>query len=688
MHNASSSMNTSTDKPVDNDGVPEAGAARELSNDRVASCCKGAAIRFDQLGELIPAVSARTLQATSETLDDIIYQALEEVLSSLGLDRGGLLKVDRERGVVQTAHVWYAQGVPKVPEELNLARILPWTYHQVVVLGKTVAKTDIDSMPVDAVVDRQTFVQLGAKSTLAIPLSIGGSVPHIIVVHSMRESFTWPELFIQYLRLLGEVFVGALTRRDMLRELETYRTRLEVAAASAEAGLWELDLHSGDVWYTDKIMELLDLIPGDTITLADFLDKIHPEDRPGVAKAIRKAQHPGEALQVEYRILAQGGMPRWLMTQGRVQLNGNGEPRRLTGATLEITRHKQMEAKLQKQVREIDRLRDLLEQENSLLRSGAGINDPKHRALGISIPMQAVRAQVEQVAGIGSTVLIQGETGTGKELVAQAIHQLSNRSKRLMITVNCAALPSALIESELFGREKGAFTGALSRQAGRFELAHGSTLFLDEIAEMPLETQAKLLRVLQDGSFERLGSPKSIKVDVRIIAATNRTLTEEVEQGRFRRDLFYRLNVFPIHVPPLRDRIDDIPLLVWKFIGEFGQTMGRKINRISTEDMEMLTSYAWPGNVRELRNVIERAMITSVGNVLDLSGLDLGAPPTQRTGVSTLAEMERQHIEHALRAARGKIKGGGGAAELLGLHPSTLYSRMRKLGVQWQAGKG
>lgn len=683
-------MKTSTDRPADKGEVLEAKAAREQPGDHVAICCTGAATRFDQLGELIPAISARILQATLETLDEIILRALQEVLTSLGLGRGGLLEVDQDRGVARVSHAWYDLGVAEVPREINLAQMLPWTYHQVVVLGKTVAKTSVDSLPPDAEADRRAFVQLGAKSTLAIPLNIGGRVPHIIVVHSMRESLVWPDLFVQYLRLLGEVFVGALARRDMLRDLETYRMRLEVAAASAEAGLWELDLQSGDIWYTDKVMELLDLVPGDpaTLTLADFLEKIHPEDRPRMTKALRKAQNPGSVLQVEYRIPAQGDTPRWLMSQGRVQLNGDGEPRRLTGATLDITRHKQMEVKLQQQVREIDRLRDLLEQENTLLRNDAGINDSKHRALGISAAMQKIKAQIEQVAGIGSTVLIQGETGTGKELIAQSIHQLSNRSKRLMITVNCAALPSALIESELFGREKGAFTGALSRQAGRFELAHGSTLFLDEIAEMPLETQAKLLRVLQDGSFERLGSPKNIKADVRIIAATNRNLAVEVDQGRFRLDLFYRLNVFPIHVPPLRERTDDIPLLVWKFIGEFGQTMGKKVSRISDEDMERLTTYAWPGNVRELRNVIERAMITSTGNVLDLSGLDLGRPRAQQTQVLTLAEMERHHIEYTLRQTGGKIKGAGGAAELLGLHPSTLYSRMRKLGVPLNIGKG
>ena len=344
-----------------------------------------------------------------------------------------------------------------------------------------------------------------------------------------------------------------------------------------------------------------------------------------------------------------------------------------------------MEQRLRQQVREINSLREQLEQENIVLRAEAGLDEETHRALGISPAMQRVQAMIEQVAATGSTVLILGETGTGKELVAQAIHQRSDRGKRLMVTVNCAALPAALIESELFGREKGAFTGALSRQAGRFELAHGSTLFLDEIAEMPIETQSKLLRVLQDGTFERLGSPVNLKTDVRIIAATNRNLAEEVEQGRFRRDLFYRLNVFPIVVPPLRERVEDIAMLVWRFVSEFGQSMGRKINKVARDDMARMEAYDWPGNVRELRNVIERAMITSTGTVLDLSQLALPSPVNSQPPANmTLEEIECRHIRDTLKATRGKIKGRGGAAELLGLNPSTLYSRMRKLAIRVQ----
>jgi len=349
------------------------------------------------------------------------------------------------------------------------------------------------------------------------------------------------------------------------------------------------------------------------------------------------------------------------------------------GVTLEATQHKEVEQQLQEQVREIDSLRSQLEMENAYLRNEVAMGEDRRDLLGAASSMRSIMTQVEQVARTGSTVLITGETGTGKELVAETIHRLSDRSKRAMVKVNCAALPAALVESELFGREKGAFTGALNRQVGRFELADGSTLFLDEIAEMPLETQAKLLRVLQVGEFERLGSPKTIKVDVRVIAATNRNLAEEVEKGRFRRDLYYRLDVFPIQVPPLRERPEDIPKLVWEFVNEFGERMGKKIRRISASDMRALTACPWPGNIRELRNVIEHSMIVSQSETLEL--YHLPAAGQSASAPTTLEAVERRHIQATLRATQGRVKGAGGAAELLGLNPSTLYSRMQKLGI-------
>ena len=288
--------------------------------------------------------------------------------------------------------------------------------------------------------------------------------------------------------------------------------------------------------------------------------------------------------------------------------------------------------------------------------------------------------QVEQVALTPSTVLLLGETGAGKEVFAQAIHELSARRQRPMIRVSCAAIPSALIESELFGRERGAYTGALSRQIGRFEAAHQSTLFLDEIGELSAEVQVKLLRVLQDRVIERLGSTQPIKVDVRIIAATNRNLAKAVEDKVFREDLYYRLNVFPISVPPLRERVEDIPGLVWEFVNEFSKSLGKPIDSIAKESMRQLQLYSWPGNVRELRNVIERAVIISNGPRLTvpIPQPTLSRPPQSS---QTLRNLEIEHIRATLESTNWRIRGHLGAAERLGLKPTTLETRMAKLGL-------
>ena len=304
--------------------------------------------------------------------------------------------------------------------------------------------------------------------------------------------------------------------------------------------------------------------------------------------------------------------------------------------------------------------------------------DPHAVIAGQSEAVKKLFHQIGQVALTDSTVLICGETGTGKERVADAIHSFSQRRAKGIVKVNCAALPQPLVESELFGREKGAYTGALTQQVGRFDLANQSSLFLDEIGELSLEVQAKLLRVLQEGQFERLGNPKTVKVNVRVIAATNRDLADDVRKGRFRQDLFYRLNVFPIKIPPLRERVEDIPLLVWSFLEEFSTRMGKKITQIPRKSMETLERYSWPGNIRELRNVIERSVIISCDETLRV-------PPFQElqqiSQPVTLAEYEREHILRILERTKWHVKGPCGAAILLGLKPSTLYTRMRKLGI-------
>lgn len=302
------------------------------------------------------------------------------------------------------------------------------------------------------------------------------------------------------------------------------------------------------------------------------------------------------------------------------------------------------------------------------------------RIIGKSRALKKVLFEAECVAGAETPVLLLGETGTGKELLAQTIHELSPRRERPMVTVNCASLPATLIESELFGREAGAYTGAASAQVGRFAIADGSTLFLDEIGEFPIELQAKLLRVLQDGRFERLGSPESVVVNVRIIAATNRDLEQAMRDGKFRADLCHRLNVFPIRVPPLRERCEDISLLVWAFVEVFSRRMGKTINSIPRRTMEQLQQYSWPGNVRELSNVIERAMILTTGDSLlvEMPTLGLGS---QRSRM-TLNEGMREQILRVLQDTGWRIRGAGGAAEILAVKPTTLESAYDQAGNQ------
>jgi formate hydrogenlyase transcriptional activator len=331
---------------------------------------------------------------------------------------------------------------------------------------------------------------------------------------------------------------------------------------------------------------------------------------------------------------------------------------------------------------EIQRLKERLEAENIYLREDIKKVHNFDEIIGQSDGLRYVLYRVEQVAGTDATVLILGETGTGKEVIAHAIHSRSLRKDRPMVTVNCAALPANLIESELFGREKGAFTGAHARQVGRFEVADMGTFFLDEIGELPLELQSKLLRVIQEGEFERLGSPHTIKVNVRIIASTSRDLKDEIKKGRFREDLYYRLNVFPLTIPPLRKRSDDIPLLVDHFVKKYSRKMGKEIKTIPRETMKALQDYSWPGNVRELEHVVERAMITSQGSVLRLAEkIDGGKAHADNIDSLSISDVEREHILKVMAKTGWRIEGDKGAAALLDMNPSTLRSRMQKLGI-------
>jgi len=354
---------------------------------------------------------------------------------------------------------------------------------------------------------------------------------------------------------------------------------------------------------------------------------------------------------------------------------------------IENTERKLAEIELRNAFTEIERLKARLEAETAYLQDEIRLEHDFEGIIGRSPAIQYVLYKVEQVAATDTSVLVLGETGTGKELVCRAIHSNSLRKERPLVKVNCAALPANLIESELFGHERGAFTGAQSRRKGRFELADGGCIFLDEIGELPLDLQGKLLRVLQDGEFERLGSSMTIKVDVRVIAATNRDLESQVQAGRFREDLFYRLNVFPITVPPLRERTEDIPLLAQFFMEKAAKHMGKQIEFIPESARGRLLEYPWPGNVRELMNVIERAVINSTGPKLRLADDLLGRRPTApiengNDPLKSLQEIEAEYILRVLERTKQRIDGPKGAAAILKINPSTLRSRMLKLGIK------
>jgi transcriptional regulator with GAF, ATPase, and Fis domain len=341
----------------------------------------------------------------------------------------------------------------------------------------------------------------------------------------------------------------------------------------------------------------------------------------------------------------------------------------------------QSEEALRHAFSEVERLRDQLHAENVYLRCEVAERFGSGLVTGDSPAIRGVLDQVRQVAATDSTVLFLGETGTGKEVLATHLHESSARRAHSMVRVNCSAMPTSLIESELFGREKGAFTGALTRQIGRFELANHSTIFLDEIGELPAEVQVKLLRVIEERQIERLGNPRAIHVDVRIIAATHRNLQQRIADGTFREDLFYRLNVFPIEVPPLRERVEDIPFLVWRFVEVFSKTFGKRIDIIPRDNMQALQRYTWPGNIRELRNVVERAMILATGPRLTIALPVPTATPSAARRSLKLIDVEREHIRGVLESVSWRIRGSGGAADRLGLKPTTLETRLAKLGL-------
>lgn len=491
-----------------------------------------------------------------------------------------------------------------------------------------------------------------------------------------------------FLSVIVTLFIGVLLvqrmRHNLTRKaLKMSEERYIQALESSTDGLWDWNIQSDTVFFSDRFLEILGVSPEQFPgTMASLRSRLHPEDADNTWAAIERHLQDRVPFLTEYRLQTKVGTYLWFLVRGQAIWDSNGNAVRMSGWIQDITERKQAELNLQQALSEIKQLKDKLEAERAYLQDEIKIQYNHENIIGESEGITYVLFKIEQIAATDTTVLVLGETGTGKELIARAVHNLSQRMDRAMLKINCAALPANLIESELFGHEKGAFTGAHTRQMGRFEVADGATLFLDEIGELPLELQPKLLRVLQDGEFERLGSSVTIKADVRVIAATNRNLEEEVLKGRFREDLWYRLNIFPITVPPLRDRSEDIPLLTHYFIDTITKRLGKSIVDIPTSIMDALQNYHWPGNIRELENVLERAVINSSGPKLRL--VDELKTPKKDLEIAnrTLADMEREYIVRVLEQTEWKVSGKDSASEILGIDRSTLRARMRKLKIQ------
>ena len=417
----------------------------------------------------------------------------------------------------------------------------------------------------------------------------------------------------------------------------------------------------------------------DELYLKPGSEFITEADRERTTEKINKIFDEKNEQTVEYDLLTKSGKSIPYVGSGSYAIVDGNEY--FIGQAINVSRLREAEEKLEFQLIEIKMLKDQLEAENIYLREEIKSKHDFDDIIGESEPLMHTLYRIEQVASMDTTVLLEGETGTGKELFAMAIHNRSSRINKPLIKVNCASLPASLIESELFGHEKGAFTGAIQKQIGRFELANGGTIFLDEVGEIPIELQSKLLRVLQEGEFERIGNPKTIKVDVRIIAATNRNLEEHINKKYFRKDLYYRLNVYPITISPLRDRISDIPLLAEHFVERFNRKLGKNIKRIPKKTIKQLQNYSWQGNIRELENIIERAVILSPSSSLVVE--QLFKPGFEEEGkLLPLAEYERQYIIKVLEKTYWRVDGPEGAARILDMHPETLRSRMRKLEIK------
>jgi transcriptional regulator with GAF, ATPase, and Fis domain/ABC-type uncharacterized transport system substrate-binding protein len=642
----------------------------------------GRELRFE---ETLSALSAHFVNLPPDLVDIEIKLKLEAIAKQLEVDRVSLFEMPANSQMLIAFHSYTDSDVPAPPSEIDLSRFT-WS-RQKFFKGEMVKFSHPEELPVEAGAEKEFFHSLYVQSAVMIPLMAGQSSLGLLSVVMLGHRREWPDGLTRRFRLVAEVFANAMARKQSDETLLQIKEFKRSILDSLKYHLAVVDREGNILDVNESWMRFARENDANCLQLIGIGNNYFEVCRRAVADNCELAQ---AALEGIHSVLAgtldqfeleypcdSPAEKRWYWMRV-IPFSGPQEGVIITH--IDISERKLAEIALQDAYREIEHLKNQLEAESNYLQEEIRLEHNFGNIIGGSAAIQYVLFKVRQVAATDATVLILGETGTGKELVARAIHNTSLREKRPLVKVNCAALPANLIESELFGHERGAFTGAQAR-LGRFEIADGSTLFLDEIGELPLDLQAKLLGVLQDGELQRLGSSRTIKVNVRVVAATNRNLQEEVRKGQFREDLFYRLNVFPITVPPLRERIEDIPLLARSFTQNASKRLGKSIEQIPSSVMKALQDYQWPGNVRELENVIERAVVASSGPRLRLADELKPLPGDLPSIPKTMQEVELDHIVGVLKQTNWKVSGKDGAAEILGLNRNTLLARMKKLGI-------
>jgi transcriptional regulator with GAF, ATPase, and Fis domain len=525
-----------------------------------------------------------------------------------------------------------------------------------------------------------------ARSVLCLPIVKQTKLIGALYLENNLAPRVFTSDRVAVLEMLASQAAISLENTKLYSDLHRSEAFLAQGQSISHTGSFGWSVFSGDIYWSEETHTIFEYDRALKPTLEFIFQRVHPDDRDLVQQTLDRVTRNKTNFDLEHRLLMPDGSVKHLHVVARALEPSTGKFE-FVGAVTDVTAAKQARAEIEKAFEEIKGLKDRLQNENVALREEIDRASMFEEIVGISSALRAVLSRVAKVAPTDSTVLITGETGTGKELVARAIHKRSQRSSRPFVSVNCAAVPRDLISSELFGHEKGAFTGATQRRCGRFELAEGGTIFLDEIGELPAETQIALLRVLQEHEFQRVGGTGSVRTNVRVIAATNRDLQAAIAGGTFRSDLFYRLNVFPIEVPPLRERREDIPVLVEYFIDRFARKAGKSIRGINKKSLELLQLYPWPGNIRELQNVIERSVIICETENFSVDESWLSRQP-RATGSKSqfelsqkLASQEKDMIEAALRESGGRVSGPFGAAAKLGIPGSTLYSKIGSLRI-------